>query len=194
MAFDGTYYKVYEFYKVYFQYDNAGAIASIEFPWPNKLTPSTEQQTYEWNGGGQKKKVSALIAVNWTLDLDVIPNSAHKTLMGKSEITDPGAADALFDISTIVGFGGGNDVSGVTRGLYALAYAYAGDTEVALQLALWAPICTITLSNIAGFSAGNVADKTQYSISATKTAVDITGTSIAGASSGGEFFYIGETT
>lgn len=194
MAFDGTYYKVYELKKVFFQHDNTGAIASTEFPWPNALKPATESQDYVWQGGGQRKKVTVLIAVNWTLDLDAIPLSAHKTVFGKSEITDPGTADSLFDVSTMVGFGGGNDVSGVTRGLYATAYALAGDTETALEIAIWAPICTITLGQIAGLSSGNTADKTTYNISATKTAVDITNTSIAGSSSGGEFFFIGETS
>lgn len=194
MAFDGTYLKVYEFKKVYFQYDSTGAIAETEFPWPNALKPSSETVEYVWQGGGSRKKVSVLIAQNWTLDLDAIPLAAHKSLFGKSEITDPGVADSYFDVSTMVGFGGGNDVSGVTRGMRAVANALAGDSETALEVVLWAPICTVTLSAVAGLSSGNVADKTQYSISATKTAVDITGATITGASSGGEFFFIGEAT
>lgn len=194
MAYDGTYYKVFEFKKLFFQYDSAGAIAETEFPWPNALKPATETQDYTWQGGGSRKKVTSLIAVNYTLDLDALPLSAHKTVFAKSEITDAGVADSYFDISTLTGFGGGNDVSGVTRGVRATANAYAGDTDVAVEITLWIPVATITLAQIAGFSSGNIADKTQYNISATKTAVDITGAAIAGASSGGEFFWIGETT
>jgi hypothetical protein len=192
MAFDGTYYKVYEFKKVYIQSNNSGAIAETEFPWPNALKPASEQQTYEWSGGGQKKKISLLIAQNWTLDLDAIPLAAHKTIFGKTEITDAGVADAYFDISTLVGFGGGNDAGGVTRGLRATANALGGATEEAVEINLWAPICTVTLSAAMGLSAGNIADKTQYSFSATKTTVDVTGATITGASSDGEFFFIGE--
>lgn len=194
MAFDGTYYKVYEFVSVDIQHDNGGAIASTSLPWPNALKPNYESATYTWQGGATRKIINALIAVNYTLDLDAIPLSAHKTIFGKSEITDPGTADSLFDISTIVGFGGGNDVSGVSRGVYAVANALAGATETVLQLAIWLPVCTITLGAVGGLSSGNIADKTSYNFSATKTAVDITNTAIAGASSGGEFFYIGEVT
>jgi hypothetical protein len=192
MAFDGTYLKVYEFTHVYFQTNSTGTITEQEFKWPNKLTPSSEQQTYEWQGGGAKKKISVLIAQNWTLDLDAIPLAAHKTIFGKSEITDAGAADAYFDISTLVGFGGGSDAAGVTRGLRAVANALAGDNETVVTMNLWAPVCTITLSAAGGLSSGNIGDKTQYSISATKTLVDVTGASIAGASSDGEFFFIGQ--
>lgn len=194
MAFDGLYYKVFGFKKLFFQHDAAGVLTSVEFPWPNALKPASETQDFTWEGGGARKKVTVLIAVNWTLDLAAIPLSAHKTVFAKAEITDPGAADALFDVSTMVGFGGGNDISGVTRGMYATANAYAGDTDSAIEIAVWAPIATITLAQIAGLSTGGVADMTQYNISATKTSVDITGGTIAGASSGGEFFFIGETT
>lgn len=189
MAFDGLYYKVYEFAEVYFQHDNAGSIAETAFPWPNALKPNYEQQTYTWNGGAQRKKVDILIAVNWTLDLDAIPLAAHATVFGKAEIT---AAPATFDISTMVGFGGGNDAQGVARGLRAVAYAYAGDTETPVELNIWAPVCTITLGAIGGLSTGNIGDKTTYNISATKTAVDIAADAITGASAGGEFFYIAE--
>ncbi len=191
MAFDGLYYKVYEFYKVFFQSNNAGTIVETEFPWPNALKPAYESQDYEWVGGAAKKKVTNLVAVNWTLDLDAIPLAGHATVFGKSEIT-AGPSTATFDISTMVGFGGGNDVAGVTRGLRAVAYSYAGDTEIAVNLNIWAPVATITLGAVGGLSSGNVGDKTTYNISATKTAVDIAGTAITGASSGGEFFYIAE--
>jgi hypothetical protein len=194
MAFDGTYYKVYEFYKVYFQSNSTGTIVETEFPWPNALKPAYETQDYEWQGGATKKKVTALIAANWTLDLDAIPLSAHATLFTKAEITDAGAADAYFDVSTMVGFGGGNDVSGVSRGMRAVAYSYAGATDTPVHLNIWAPVATITLGAIGGLSTGNIGDKTTYNISATKTLVDITGATITGGSADGELFYIGEVT
>ena len=194
MAFDGTYYKIYEFVSADIQHDNAGAIASTSLPWPNALKPNYEQQTYTWQGGASRKIINLLLAVNYTLDLDVTPLSAHKSIFGKSEITDPGTADSLFDVSTIVGFGGGNDAAGVTRGLYCVANALAGATETVVQVAFWLPICTVTLGAAGGLSSGNIGDKFTYNFSATKTAVDITNTAIAGASSGGEFFYIGEVT
>lgn len=187
MAFDGTYLKVYEFTEVYFQHDNAGSIAETAFPWPNALRPNYEQQTYTWQGGAQRKIINLLIAVNWTLDLDAIPLLGHKTVFGKTEIT---AAPADFDISTMVGFGGGSDKSGVTRGLRAVANGLSGDGETAVEVNIWAPIATITLAAVGGLSSGNIGDKTQYSISCTKTAVDIAGDAITGASSDGEFFYV----
>src|ERR1051326_1291734 len=101
MAFDGTYYKVYEFKHVYFQKNNSGTISETEFRWPNKLTPSSEQQTYEWQGGGSKKKITRLVAQNGTLDLDAVPSAAHASLFGKAEITDAGVADSYFDVSTL---------------------------------------------------------------------------------------------
>jgi hypothetical protein len=194
MAFDGTYYKVYEIKRALIQRNNAGAIASTELKWANKLTPASETATYEWQGSNQKKKITLLIAQNWTLDLDALSLDAHAAIFGKAEITDAGAADALFDVSTMVGFGGGNDASGVSRGLYIVANALAGDTETVVELALWAPVCTVTLTQAMGLNSGGTADKTQYSFSATKTTVDITGTAIVGASADGEFFYIGEVT
>ena len=192
MAFDGLYYKVYEFARVYFQTNSTGTIVETLFPWPNALKPAYESQDYEWVGGAAKKKVTTLIAVNWTLDLDVIPLAGHAAIFGKAEVTDAGVADAYFDVSTLVGFGGGNDVSGVTRGMRAVAYSYAGDSEVAVELNIWAPVTTITLGAVGGLSSGNVGDKTTYNISATKTAVDVTGATITGAASGGDFFFIGE--
>lgn len=192
MAFDGTYYKVYEFKKVYFQKNNSGTIVETEFQWPNKLTPASETQDYEWVGGGQKKKITLLVAQNWTLDLDAIPNAAHASLFSKAEITDAGVADSYFDVSTLVGYGGGNDASGISVGMRATANALAGDTEEVVTLDLWAPVCVLTLSSAMGLQSGNVADKTQYSISATKTTKDITNATIAGAASDGDFFFIGE--
>ena len=194
MTFDGTYYKVYEFTKAYIQQNNSGTITETELKWANKLTPSSETVSYEWQGSAQKKKITLLIAQNWTLDLDAIPNSVHKSLFSKSEISAAGAAGSLFDISTLVGYGGGNDASGITVGLRAIANCLMGDTETTNTLALWAPICTMTLAQAMGLQSGNVADKTQSSFSATKTTVDITGATITGASSDGEFFFIGEVT
>jgi hypothetical protein len=193
MAFDGTYYKVFSFKKVYIQRNSTGTIVETEFPWPNALKPSSEQQTYEWAGGGAKKKVSVLIAQNWTLDLDVIPLAAHATIFGKAEIT-AGPGTGSWDLSTMVGFGGGNDASGVSRGFRATANSYEGATDTAVEIAVWAPVATLTLSAAMGLNTDGTADKTQYSISATKTLVDITGATITGGSSDGEFFYIGETS
>lgn len=192
MAFDGTYYKVYEFKKVYIQKNTTGTIVETELEWPNKLTPASETQTYEWQGGGSKKKITLLIAQNWTLDLDAVNNSQHASLFTKAEVTDAGAADAYFDVSTLVGYGGGNDASGITVGLRAVANSLMGDTETVQELNLWAPVCTMTLAAAMGLTSGNIADKMQYSFSATKTTVDITGATITGAASDGDFFFIGE--
>src|SRR5690349_13197433 len=183
MAFDGTYYKVYEFKQVFIQKNSTGTIVETELKWPNKLTPASEQQTYEWQGGGQKKKISILIAQSWTLDLDAVVNDAHKSLFTKSEITDAGVADAYFDVSTLVGYGGGNDAAGISVGLRAEANALAGVTDTVVTLNLWAPVCTLTLNSAMGLQSGNVADKMQYSLSATKTTVDITGATITGSAS-----------
>ena len=187
-----TYYKVYEFTKLFLQRDNAGTIQEVQFPWPNALKPSSEQQTYEWSGGGVKKKSSILIAQNWTLDLDAIPNAQHAQLFGKSAITAI-TGMTTFDLTTLVGYGGGSDAQGISVGMRATANAYAGDTEIPVEVNIWAPVCTVTLAAASGLSSGNVADKMQYNISATRTAKTITGVTIAGASADGEFFYIGES-
>lgn len=194
MAFDGLYYKVYELKKAYIQSSLGGtAITETELPWANALKPSSETVTYEWQGSNQKKKVSVLIAQNWTLDLDVVSLDGHAAIFGKAEITSAGnGGTAMADISTLVGFGGGNDAAGVTRGLRCIANALGGATDTVVELVLWAPVTTMTLTSAMGLSAGNIADKTQYSFSATKTRVDISGGTIAGSSSDGEFFYIGE--
>ena len=192
MAFDGTYLKVYDLRAVFFQYDTAGDIVEAEFPWANALKPSQQTETFTWRGSGARKDVTVLTAINWTLDLDAIPLSAHKTLFGKSEIT---AADVTpADLSTMVGFGGGNDRGGVTRGIRASAYAYAGTTDTAVQVGMWIPVATITLSALGGFGAGAVGDKFQYNISATLTTADITGGAISGASPGGEYVFFYEET
>lgn len=191
MAFDGTYYKIYEFTHLYVQKNNSGTIVETELHWANKLTPASEQQTYEWQGSGSKKKVSVLIAQNWTADLDAVDLAAHATIFTKAEVTDAGVADSYFDVSTLVGFGGGNDAAGVSRGMRAVANAYAGATDTPVTLNIWAPVCVWTLSASPGLQSGNVADKTQYSISATKTTVDITGATITGAASDGDFYFIG---
>ena len=194
MAFDGTYYKVFSLKHVYIQANNTGTITETEFKWPNAFKPSSETQDYVWAGGGAKKKVTVLVAQNWTLDLDAIDLASHATIFGKAEVTDAGAADAYFDVSTLVGFGGGSDASGVSRGLRVIADAYAGATDSAVQVSLWAPVCTITLAQAMGLNTDGIADKTQYSFSATKTTVDITGATITGAASDGDFFFIGEVT
>lgn len=193
MAFDGTYYRVYSLKKVYIQANSTGTIVETEFPWPNALKPASETQTYEWAGGGAKAKVVVLVAQNWTLDLDAIPLSAHATIFSKPEITG-GPETAKWDISTLVGFGGGNDAAGVSRGLRATANAYAGATGTSQEVALWAPVTTITLGQMGGLNTDGISDKTQYNISAVKTTVDITGATITGGSSDGEFFYFGETS
>lgn len=192
MAFDGTYYKVYQFKKLFFQRASGAAIVETEFPWPNKLAPNGETQTFTWQGGAQRKDLVVLVAQRWTLDLDAVPSAAHASLFGKSEITDAGAADAYFDVSTLVGLGGGNDTGGVQVGMRAVANAIKGASEETIELNLWAPLCTVTLTQAMGLNTDGTADKTQYSISATKTAEDITGAAIVGASSSGEFFFIGE--
>lgn len=192
MAFDGTYYKVYQFKKLFFQRASGAAIVETEFPWPNKLAPNGETQTFTWQGGGRRKDLVILLAQRWTLDLDAVDSAAHASLFDKNEITDPGVADAYFDISTLVGFGGGSDASGVQAGMRAVANALKGDSEETVELNLWAPVCTITLAAAMGLNTDGTADKTQYSISATKTTKDITGATIAGAASDGEFFFIGE--
>lgn len=188
MALD--YYKIYEFEQVFFQRSVSGAIVETEFKWPNKLTPQSELQTFQWEGGGQKKKIVVLTAQNWDLDLDAVPNAQHATIFGKGAITS--GVPATMVQNTAVGYGGGSDAGGVTVGMRAVANALRGDTEQVVKLDVWAPICTVTLAQAMGLQAGNIGDKTKYNISATKTTKDITGLTISGASSDGEFFFIAE--
>lgn len=192
MAFDGTYYKIYEFKNVYIQKNSTGTIVETELKWPNKLTPGSELQTYTWQGGGSKYEIKLLIAQSFELELDAIPNAQHASLFTKAEVTDAGVADSYFDVSTLVGYGGGNDASGISVGLRATANALGGATNTVETINLWAPVCTMTLVAAGGFQSGNIGDKTKYNFAVSKTTVDITGATITGAASDGDFFFVGE--
>lgn len=192
MAFDGTYYKIYEFTEVIFQIDDGdGTFTPYSFAWPNKLTPNQETQNYTWQGGGQRKIINSLIAMGWTVDLDAMDLANHAAVFGAPEITAQTNMATILDLSTLVPVGTLADAQGVSVGMLAKGNALAGDTETTVGFALWAPVCTLTLTALPGLTSGNIADKPQYSISATRTAVDIAGIAITGAPATGAFAYIG---
>jgi hypothetical protein len=192
MAFDGLYYKIYEFTGLTFQKDaGGGTITDVAFRWPNKLTPAQETVTYEWNGGGSKYRLTSLQAMSWTLDLDAADLLRHQTLFGTAEIT--AYTGTTLDISTMVPFGTLSDAAGAAVGMYATANALAGDAQTPVTLAIWAPLCTVTLTALPGLTSGAIADKMQYSITASRAEEDIAGNTITGAPTGGAFVYLAET-
>lgn len=165
------------------------AMTEVALAYPNQIEPSAERDTYEWRGGGVKKKLEALVGTTLAISLDCIPLSAHQTIFSKTAL---GALPSM--AAGGVGIGGGADTQGVSCGIRIEGNAIKNvdGAETTVEVGVWYPVGTLTLSAAPGQQSGQIFGKSQYSFSATKTATDILGGTIASVSSDGEFFIVAE--
>lgn len=162
----------------------------ISIAWPNQGSTESQNTDYTWEGGGDRKTLSLLRELRLNFSSAAIPAGAHAEIFGKTAITGslPGG------MTNVKGYGGGNDKGGVSCGIRLEGYAIKNDNgvETTVDYARWFPSGQLTFTNPATQQTGQAAGTTGYSFSATRTATDLIGGAIAGASTGGEFFYEGE--
>ena len=170
----------------------AKKINNYELDWANKIAAPSERDTYAWAGSHQKTQIELLARLSLALDLDCIPSEAHALIFSKSTISD--TLVGSMTAATAVGFGGGDDVQGVSVGMLLEGYALKGATETPISFSVWYPVGILTLSAAPGLTSGAVADKQQYLFSATRGASDVAGGTIANLSSDGEYYIIAEST
>lgn len=165
-------------------------LVETAFALPQKATASPENDDITWEGGDQKIKQTIMSGMSVPLDLDAVQAGAHATLFGKAAITGslPGG------LASAIGYGGGSDKSGVTCGLRleGPAWKNTDGVETAVTFARWFPQGGLSFTKPSEFNTSAKAGQTGYSFTPIRTAVDLGGDAIEGASSGGEFYYDGE--
>lgn len=162
-------------------------IEEVSFPWPNNAAITTENQSYTWEGGATTKSIELLRDLTVSFESAAVPASVHQDLFNKPTVTgdQPGGMTAL------VGYGGGDDVAGISAGLRLEGFAIKSTNglESRVKFARWLPQGILTLSSPGSIQTGQVFGNTVYSFSASRTAVNIAGGTI---SSQAEFFFDGE--
>lgn len=156
----------------------------------NAFKPNTDTKTYQWEGDGEIEKIESLLGISYDFSPDCIPMSAHAAIFGHTAVTGglPGGMTSAY------GFGGGNDKQGVSCGLRLEGYAQkdVGGARTTVDFAQWLPVGTLTLKTPLGLATGSKFDQMTYSFTAKKTAVDLGGAAITGASTDGDFYFMGE--
>jgi hypothetical protein len=190
-----TFYLGYEFVKATVQTSSGGGsptVVATVLQFPNKIAPSTENKTYQWEGGGKVEKLESLVGISYDLSLDCIPQSAHATIFSKTAVT----GGLPSGVSAAYGYGGGNDARGVAAGLLLEGNAIkdVDGARSTVKFVLWLPVGTLTLKTPPGMTSGNKFELLGYNFAATKTTTNIIGATLTGASTDGEFFVLGETT
>lgn len=167
-------------------------LRETQFFLAQKAGVSPENDSITWEGDNLKIKLESLAGLTLQLDLDAVPTSGHADVFGKTAITGvlPGG------MTSAQGFGGGNDKGGVSCGvrLETDAIKVVNGVESNVVYARWFPMGTLTLRGAGDIQTGAKMGLTSYSFAASRTAVDLLGDAIDGASSDGEFFYDGEVT
>lgn len=166
------------------------SIKEYSFPWPNNAGAEPDNAEYTWEGGAQKRTLTSLVGVTVSFEGAAIPAGVHAEIFNKTTQTGslPGG------ISNAVGYGGGDDIGGVSCGFRQEGYALksVAGVETRVGFTRWFPQGTLTYTAPGAFQTGQSAGLTGYSFSAKRTAYDIAGGAIAQASAGGEFMFEGE--
>jgi hypothetical protein len=166
---------------------NVIAINEVSFPWPNTASVTAENQTYTWEGGATTKTIELLRDLTLSFESAAVPASVHQALFSKPVIT----GDQPGDMSALVGYGGGDDIAGISAGLRLEGFAIKSTAglESRVNFARWFPQGTLTLSSPGSIQTGQVFGNTVYSFSVSRTTVNIAGGTIT---SQPEFFFDGE--
>jgi hypothetical protein len=161
-----------------------------ELDWTKQAKTTTDRNTFEWNGSARYLKLETIKQQTVAIDQDCIPTAAHKRIFGKSTISSPllgGMTPA-----SAVGFGGGNDKSGVSSSLLLTGYGLKSEAQSVVNIAVLYPSGILSLVAAPGFTSGAVQDAWQYSYAATCSLTDVCGGTTTGASSDGEIYYVSE--
>jgi hypothetical protein len=156
----------------------------IELHWPNKATVSADNTDLQWEGGDAIEKLTQMLGLSVEIDLDCMPISAHRSIFSKTEMTAlPGG------YTSGTGIGGGDDVGGVACGFYLEGNAIktVGGVKTTVTRRRWVPSGVITLRTLGELGTGAKAGATGYTITASRTTVDMLGVTIANTSTGGDF-------
>ncbi len=161
----------------------------VELFYPNQASAEPSTTSYEWKGGGKTVNLDTLSGLKLSIDSRSVPSYAHSVLFTKDEIVISGA-------DNVIGFGGGNDKSGVTVGMYIIRNAKKlvnGSETAVVQRFYDYPAGTLTLKTTPGITTGEVGSMMGYSFSATPGNHDINGATIVGMDDE-DFFIHGELT
>jgi len=159
----------------------------VELRYPNQASAEPATTSYEWKGGDKTVNLDTLEGLKLNIDSRSVPSYAQSIIFDKDEIVIGGAAN-------VTGFGGGNDKSGVTIGLYIIRNAkkIVNGSEVGIVERFYEyPAGTLTLRTPPGITTSEVGSMLGYSFSATPGNHDINGALIAGMDSN-DFFIHGE--
>jgi hypothetical protein len=158
-----------------------------ELYYPNQASVEPSSTDYEWNGGDNLVSLSELSGLRLNIDSASVPVYVHSALFSKTEITEGG-------LSNIIGFGGGNDKSGVTVGaiIYRNAKKVVNGAETGSVTRIYNyPGGTLTLRAVPGAQSREVGSLFGYSFSATPGNTDVNGATITNMATD-DFFYTGE--
>lgn len=162
-------------------------LVETQFPWANQATADVENTSYTWEGDAQQVDLTLLRGISVSLDLAAIPADGHLSTFGKTAITGalPGGGSNAF------GYGGGGDVGGASIGLRLEGYAVVREAGVdrTVTFVRWYPQGTITFRQPSALQTGQSGGVTGYAFAPTRTTTDILGATIAGAPTGGDFYY-----
>ena len=163
------------------------AIREISFPWPNTASITADNQEYTWEGGATTKTIELLRDLTVSFESAAVPASVHRTLFDKPTIS----GDQPGDMTALVGYGGGNDIAGISAGLRLQGFAIrsAAGIETRVDFARWFPQGTLTLSSPGTIQTGQVFGNTVYAFSVSRTTTNLAGGLINAQA---EFFYDGE--
>ena len=155
---------------------NILSFLDVELYYPNTATAEPATTSYEWKGGGNTVNLDTLSGLKLSIDSRSVPQYADSVIFSKDEITISGADNAI-------GFGGGNQKSGVTVGLliYRNAKKIVSGSETGVVTRVYEYMAgTLTLAKPAGVTTGEVGDMPGYSFSATPGNADINGAAVSG--------------
>ena len=188
-----TFYLGYEFKRAWALTSSGGGTPTIvktRLHKANKITPNTENKTYQWEGDATVEKLESLFGISYNLDLASIPVSAHADLFNKDPIT----AGLPAGLTSAYGLGGGDDAAGLSCGMVfeGLALKDVDGVRSRVDFALYLPVGTLTLRALPGMTTGNVFDAFGYTFTATKTTVNIIGAALTGIDPDGEFLIVAE--
>lgn len=141
------------------------ALREYEIDFPNKITPSTETQTVNYQGGNKSVKRQVALGLGFTFDTDCIPIAAHRAIFDVTEVTS-NLPDGYTSATPLLSE---DTRSGVTVGFWGEADSqlYADDGDVSDgRDRYWYPNGTLSLVNPVGQTTGDKPGVMQYSFQA----------------------------
>lgn len=183
-------YYGYELTHAAIQIAGSPALEEVDLLYANTIEFQADETTLTFEGDAQSRQVFITSGMTALIRPDCITVEAAETIFNKTPVT-VGLPSGL---ARLTWYGDTTEAAGVTAGLIGEGYAIKedGGVEEVVEIRLWMPLGTLTLSGPPQLQTKQKAGQQTYRLAANRATTDVNGTALPGVPTGGAFYAIAE--